>query len=116
MKKLVGFGIICVCLMIGVIIKTLINFPIPEAVYGMAILLIFLLSGLVKLESIEDASSLLLENLAFLFVVPGVALVDQLDTLRDVLLPIIVIVVVSAFITMTITCKTVELVQNRRKK
>lgn len=116
MKKLIGFGVLFVCLLIGVIIKTVINFPIPEAVYGMAILLILLLAGIIKLDHVEETSSLLLENLAFFFIVPGVALIDQLDKLGSVLLQLIVIIVVSATVTMAVTSKTVEFLQKMRRK
>lgn len=116
MKRLLGFGIFCLCLLLGVVIKSLIDFPIPEAVYGMAILLILMLAKIVRVKHVEDAGQVVLENLAFLFIVPGVALVDQLDILQSKLVPIILIAVISAIITMTVTCKAVELIQNARRK
>lgn len=116
MKRLKGFGIISFCLLLGVIMKSVINYPIPEPVYGMAFLLIALMAKIVTVDDVEDAGDFLLENLAFLFVVPGLALIDQLDTLKDIFLPLIVIVILSTFIGMIITSKTVEFVQNRRKK
>lgn len=114
MKKLIGFGIICLCLLLGVITKNIIDYPIPEAVYGMAYLLIALMLGIIKVEKIEDTGNLLLENLAFLFVLPGLALIKKLDTLKDVLLPILIICIVSTIIGMIITAKTVQLLQKWR--
>jgi len=116
MKKLVGFGIICFCLLLGVITKNLINYPIPEAVYGMAYLLMALLLGIVKVKNVEDAGNLLLENLAFLFVLPGLALINQLDSLKNVLIPILIICILSTIIGMIATSKTVQVIQKWRKK
>ena len=119
MKKLKGFAIICVTLLLGVLCKQFtdqLNFPIPEAIYGMIFLLIALLVGIVKLDQIQEITDILLENLAFLFVIPGVALVDQLDTLGSSLIPIILIVVISAIITMSVTAKVVEALQKATKK
>jgi holin-like protein len=116
MKTLKGFAIIFLCLILGVICRALINFPIPEVIYGMIFLLIFLLAGWVKVDDVEDVSNALLSNLAFLFVPITVMLMDQLDVLGENIIPIFVIVIVSLFLTMGVTAKVVELVQKARNK
>ncbi|MGF0039439.1 CidA/LrgA family protein [Peptoniphilaceae bacterium SGI.131] len=116
MKILKGFAILFICLLLGSICKMLINFPIPEVVYGMLFLLIFLMAGIVKVDMIEDVSNGLLSNLAFLFVPVSVSLVNQIDVLGSNIIPIVVIVLASGFITMGVTAKVVELVQKWRNK
>lgn len=116
MKTLKGLAIIFVCLLLGEIIRMVINFPIPPVVYGMLLLLVFFLTGLVKVEDVEDVGNALLGNLAFLFVPITVMLMDQLDVLGKNIVPILVITIVSLFLTMGVTAKVVEIVQNVRKK
>lgn len=116
MKTLKGLTIIFLCLLAGEIIRKLIDFPIPPVVYGMLLLLILFLIGLVKVEDVEQVGNALLGNLAFLFVPVTVTLMDQLDVLGDNIIPILVITLVSLPFTMGVTAKVVELVQNARKK
>ncbi|MDO4778292.1 MAG: CidA/LrgA family protein [Tissierellia bacterium] len=116
MKTLRGLGIIFFCLVLGVISRSLIDFPIPEVVYGMMYLLIFLLFGVVKVDQVEDVSNALLENLAFLFVPITVSLMDQMGVLGENIVPIIVITIVSLFLTMGVTAKVVEFIQKVRDK
>ncbi len=116
MKTLKGLTIIFLCLLAGEIIRKLIDFPIPPVVYGMLLLLILFLIGLVKVEDVEQVGNALLGNLAFLFVPVTVTLMDQLDVLGENIIPILVITLVSLPLTMGVTAKVVELVQNARKK
>lgn len=116
MKTLKGLTIIFLCLMVGEIIRKLWDFPIPPVVYGMVLLLILFLLGLVKVEDVQDVGNALLSNLAFLFVPITVMLMDQLDVLGKNIVPILVITLVSLPLTMGVTAKVVEIVQNARNK
>lgn len=115
MNYLKEFTILAICLLIGSIIRSFINFPIPEAVYGMVILFILLLSGILKVKDVDDASRGLLKNLAFFFVPAGVGMMNQFDILKKDGLSIIIVTFVSTIITMVVTAKTVEFIQRRRK-
>lgn len=116
MKTLKGFAILFFCLILGEISRALIDFPIPPVVYGMMYLLIFFLTGVFKVEQVQDVSNGLLGNLAFLFVPITVMLMDQLDVLGANIVPIVTITIVSLFLTMGVTAKVVELVQNVRNR
>lgn len=52
------------------------DLPIPGSVIGMIILLVLLVTGVVKLNWIEDASSLLIKHLAFFFIPIAVGLMN----------------------------------------
>lgn len=116
MKNLKGFTIIFFCLFLGEACRKLIDFPIPGVIYGMMFLLILLLFKIVKVEDVEDAANLLLENLAFLFVPITVSLIDSMNVLGENIIKILIITIVSLFITMGITAKVVEIVQKLRRK
>ena len=92
MNYLKEFVILCVCLMLGVVTRHLINFPIPEAVYGMIYLFIAFAVGIIKPDDVKKTSNGILQNLAILFVPAGVG----------------------TAITMGLTGKIIEILQRRK--
>lgn len=61
---------------LGYLIVNTFNLPIPGNVIGMIILFVLLLTGVVKLNWIEDASSFLIKHLAFFFIPIAVGLMN----------------------------------------
>lgn len=116
MKYLKEFSILIFCLFLGSIMRFLINFPVPEAVYGMFFLFIFLLLNWIKIEHVENASDLLLENLAFFFVPAGVGLIEDFDKIKTTAPVILLILAISSVIGIVITAKTVIFIQKRSIK
>ncbi|MGD8561155.1 MAG: CidA/LrgA family protein [Desulfarculaceae bacterium] len=71
--------------------------PIPGNVIGMMLLFLCLSRGWIKLEAVRPAADVLLKNMAFLFVPPGVGLMLYFDVLQKEWLPISVAFVFSSF-------------------
>ena len=59
MKYLKQFLIILVISLIGELLNKLLPLPVPASIYGMVILFIGLLSGVIKLSSVKEAGSFL---------------------------------------------------------
>lgn len=114
MKNLKGIFIIFLCLFGGGVLRQIIPLPIPDVVYGMLLLLILFLLKVVKVEDVEGFSDRLLENLGLLFVPLSVSLITKFDLLSLNLVKILIVIFVTTFITMGVTAKVVELVQNMR--
>ena len=53
MNAIKQFLVIVVISFIGEILKTMLPFPVPASIYGMVILFVCLLTGIIKLESIK---------------------------------------------------------------
>lgn len=83
---------------LGELLARLIPLPVPAAIYGLVLLLIALCSGLLKPEKIAETARFLLSILPFLFVAPAVNILKYWGVIRDNLLAIFVIVVVSTFL------------------
>lgn len=115
MNYLKEFVILVVCLFLGVITRHIIDFPIPEAVYGMIYLFIALNFKILTPDEIRATSDGILMNLSLLFVPVGVGIMTEYDTIRGKTLLIVCLIVVSTALTMGITGKVVELLQRRRK-
>lgn len=109
------FGIILGISYLGEIISQVSNLPIPGAVIGMFVLFGLLVTKKIKLESIEFFSELLLINLAFFFIPPGVGILSTLDQLSGNWVKLIFVVVTTTVITMLVTGWTVDYVIKKRK-
>lgn len=109
MKMIRQFATISIICFLGEIIRSLLGIAIPGNVIGMILLLIFLCSGIIKLELIEDMSKFLLDHLPFFFVPAGVGLIASVSLIKDCWQYIILIIVISTIVVMTITSITIQL-------
>lgn len=94
-------------------------FDFPASVIGMIFLFICLLTGLLKIEHIQEKSDFLLGNMAFFFVPAGVSIMNYFDILKSSAVQLLIICVVSTFITFAVTAYSVRLTMkllDRRSK
>ncbi len=95
MKFLKQFLIILVITFMGEGLKYLLPLPIPASIYGMILLFLALMTGIVKLESVRDAGKFLIEIMPVMFIPAGVGLMVSWGVLKPMLVPVSVITVVS---------------------
>jgi len=103
MKYIVQFCIIAAIYYVGEILNMLIPLQVPAAVYGMVLLFVLLSTGIFRLEWVEDAADFLLAIMPMMFVSPGVGIMNSLELLQGSWLPIVVISVVTTFVTLFVT-------------
>lgn len=89
------------------------SLPIPGNIIGMIFLFIFLITGIIKLEKIENAANSILDNLAFLFIPAGVGLMNYFGIISNYIAQILFIVVITTFIVMSCTGLTVQLISKK---
>ena len=85
----------------------------------MILLFICLLTGILKIEHVQEKADFLMENMAFFFVPAGVSVMNYFDILKSTLVPFLIICIVSTIITFAATAYSVQFViklMNRRKK
>lgn len=88
MKILRQFGLILAITFAGEVLKALLPLPIPASIYGMVIMLVGLVSGLLRLEDVQDVGDFLIEIMPILFVPAAVGLIDSWGTMKALLLPV----------------------------
>jgi len=110
------FAIILAITYLGELASRLIHFPIPGPVIGMIILFLLLKFNLLKVKQITDATTILLANLAILFIPPGVKLISALDLLQGNLIKIMTLMIITTILTMASTGLTVQYLINRKNK
>ena len=108
MKIIKQTGIIFFICWISVILEALLPFAFPASVIGMVLLLLFLLSGLLKVEHIREKSDFLLANMAFFFIPAGVNVMNYLDILRQNWLPLLAVCLLATVITFAATAYSVR--------
>ncbi len=110
MRYLKQFSIIMTITLVGELLKELLPFMVPASIYGLFLMLVLLITGLLKVEQIKDTSDFLLDIMPIMFVPASVGLMDSWGILQDILVPVLVVSVFGTLIVMIVTAKTTEAV------
>ena len=119
MKIIRQIGIIFTVCWLSQVIAEFLPFDFPASVIGMIFLFICLVTGLLKIEHIQEKSDFLLGNMAFFFVPAGVSIMNYFDILKSSAVQLLIICIVSTVITLAVTAYSVKLtmkLMDRRKK
>ncbi|HWI55497.1 MAG TPA: CidA/LrgA family protein [Desulfobacteria bacterium] len=114
-KILEGFAIILFTQSLGTFLSNRFDLILPGNLTGLLLLFLALLFKIVKLETVEGAANLLLDNMMVLFIPLNVGLMTILPRLKQEWLAILVSILASTIIVMVVTAKTVEFAEGRRK-
>ena len=98
-----GFAVLLLFQLCGETIVRSCHWPIPGNVLGMALLLVGLIFGAVRIEWVLEAAELLLDNMALLFVPVGVGVMLYFQLIAREWLPILTAMVLSTFVVMAVT-------------
>ena len=110
MKYIKQFMIIMIIVFMGECIKELLPFKIPASVYGLALMLIGLMSGIIKLEAVKETAEFFVAVLPVMFIAPSVGLLSAWPQLKSVVLPFCIIAVISTFIVMVVTGRISQMI------
>lgn len=117
MKYLKQFLIILAISFVGEALKYFLPLPIPASIYGMVLLFILLLTGMVKLDDVQDVGKFLIEIMPVMFIPAGVGLMASWGVLKPMLVPVVVIIVVSLVLVMGISGRiTQRVIRHNQKK
>ena len=103
LKYIRQIAIILLIAFTGEALNALIPLPIPASIYGIVLLLALLVTGALKVESIREVSSFLIEIMTVTFIPATVGLMDSFHLLKDSLPAYIVILVVSTYAVMIVS-------------
>lgn len=87
--------------------------PIPASIYGMTILFLGLVSGIIKLDDVKEAGKFLIEIMPVMFIPAGVGLMASFGVLKPMLLPVSVITVVVLVAVMAVSGRVSQRVIHR---
>ena len=119
MKIIKQIGIIFSVCWISLLIEKLFPGIFPASIIGMILLFLCLAAGILKIEHIQEKADFLLENMAFFFIPAGVSIINYMDILKNAVVQLIIVCVVSTVITFAVTAYTVRFTMyllRKRKK
>ena len=109
MKIIRQIGIIFTVCWLSILVEKVLPFAFPASVIGMILLFICLLTGVLKIEHIQEKADFLLEYMAFFFVPAGVSIINYFDVLESTWIQLVVICVISTVVTFAVTAWSVKL-------
>ena len=109
MKIIRQIGIIFTVCWLSILVEKVLPFAFPASVIGMILLFICLLTGVLKIEHIQEKADFLLENMTFFFVPAGVSIINYFDVLESTWIQLVVICVISTVVTFAVTAWSVKL-------
>ena len=92
------------------VMEYLIPIPVAASIYGLLLMLIGLITKIIPLEKVEGAADFLVEIMPILFVPPTVSIMASVEEMKQMLVPLCVISVVSMVLIMVVTGRTTQLI------
>ena len=103
MKYLRQLLIILIFSFAGEALHYLVPIQIPASIYGLVLLFIGLMTGLIQLSQVQETAKFLIEIMPMMFIPAGVGLLESWGVLKPILVPVIVILVVSTVFVMGVS-------------
>lgn len=114
MKFLRQFMIILLLSFFGEVLKMFIPLPIPASVYGLVLMLVCLMTGVLKTSQVKDAAFFLIEIMPVMFIPAAAGLIDSWGVLRPLIVPIMIITVVITVFVMAVTGRVAQMIAQKR--
>lgn len=117
MKYLRQLLIILIFSFIGEILHSLIPIQVPASIYGLVLLFIALLTGLIQLPQVKEAAKYLIEIMPLMFIPAGVGLLESWGNLKSILVPVLLLLVASTILVMGVSGKVTQgMIQRSKRK
>ena len=103
MKFLRQFMIILLLSFLGEVLKMFIPLPIPASVYGLVLMLVCLMTGVLKTSQVKDAAFFLIEIMPVMFIPAAVGLMEAWEIIKPSFLQYVVIILLSTVVVMGVS-------------
>ena len=116
MKYLRQLLIILIFSFIGEVLHSLIPIQVPASIYGLVLLFIALLTGIIQLPQVKEAAKYLIEIMPLMFIPAGVGLLESWGNLKSILVPVLLLLVASTTLVMGVSGKVTQGIIQRSKR
>ena len=103
MKYVKQFAIILLVSLAGELLGYLLPLPVPASIYGLVLMLVCLLTGIIKLDAVRDTACFLIEIMPLMFIPAAVGLMASWSVIKENLLAYLVIAVVTTVAVMAVS-------------
>lgn len=109
-----------ICIILGIcllaeLLEYLIPLPVAASIYGLVLMLAALVTKVIPLKEVENVADFLTENMAVMFIPPTVGIMASVEEMKQMLIPLIVISVVSTLLIMLVTGWVTQFIIRRKK-
>ncbi len=108
MKYLSQIAIIMSISFVGELLNSIIPLPVPGSIYGLVIMFVLLVTGILKVDNVKKTGDFLLSMMPIMFVGPVVGLMNSYNSYKSIIIPVIVISMVTTVVTMIVTGLSAE--------
>jgi holin-like protein len=108
MKMMLQIGVVFGICLVGQAISVFLPIAVPGSVISMVLLFLLLFFKVLKVDHIRKKADFLLQNMAFFFIPAGVGILANFASIKDCILPLLAVVVLTTFITFGATALTVQ--------
>ena len=116
MKYIKQLAIILTISFIAELMEYLIPIPVAASIYGLVLMLIGLITKIIPLEKVEGAADFLVEIMPIMFIPPTVGIMTSVEALKEMLVPLCVISVVSTVLIMVVTGRVSQRIIRRSNR
>ncbi len=116
MKILSQIGIVLGICLVAELIAEILPVAFPASVISMILLFVLLLLRVIKPQHIKEKSSFLQQNMAFFFIPAGVGIMSQYEFIKNSILPLLIICILTTLITFAVTAITAGLIIKLQEK
>ena len=115
MKYIFQFCRILFFCFLGELLHIILPLPIPSSIYGLILLLVALLTGVLKLDQVKETGLFLTGIFPVLFVPAAVGVMERFDDIAQLIIPIILAVFVVTALVMAVSGKVTQVFLKDKK-
>ena len=116
MKYVKQFAMILLVSFAGELLNYLLPLPVPASIYGLVLMIVCLLTGIIKLDAVRDTACFLIEIMPLMFIPAAVGLMASWSVIKENLLAYLVIAVVTTVAVMAVSGLVTQGVLKRNEK
>lgn len=108
MKYLLQFFVILLFSCIGELLNYFIPLPIPASIYGIVLLFIGLVTGIVPYKAVKETGHFLVEIMPVMFIPAAVGLMESWGFIKAAFVPYLVITMITTVIVMIVAGRVTQ--------
>ena len=115
MKYVKEFGIILIVSLVGELLNYFLPLPVPASIYGLVLMFLCLMLGVIKLSDVHDTACFLIEIMPIMFI-PPLGLMASWDIIQANLVAYLIIATVTTIVVMAVSGLVTQAVLKKGKK
>lgn len=116
MKYIKQMTIILIITFFGEVLHKFIPLPIPASIYGLVLMLICLITGIVKIKQVSVTGNFLIDIMPVMFIPAAVGLMTIWRDILNVVIPLIFIALFTTVLVMAATGKMTDYILKKEGK